>query len=120
MKRDLSCLSSKNYDIVIIGSGILGVNAAWDAALRGLSVALLDRGDFCCATSANSLKIVHGGFRYLQHADITRIRQSSHERNVLMRIAPHIASPLPFFIPTYGHGMKGKEILATALQVYNL
>jgi glycerol-3-phosphate dehydrogenase len=120
MKRDIGAVSSREYDLAIIGGGIYGACAAWDAALRGLSVALVDRGDFGHATSSNPLKLVHGGFRYLQHADIARIRASSGERRTLMRIAPHLVHPIPFVIPTYRHGMRGKELLALALAVYNL
>jgi len=120
MNRDLTRLADREFDLVIVGGGVYGACAAWDATLRGLSVALLERGDFGHATSANSLKLVHGGFRYLQHADIVRIRQSSHERTTLMRIAPHLVHPIPFAIPTYGHGMRGKEVLSVALLLYNL
>jgi glycerol-3-phosphate dehydrogenase len=120
MERNPAHVSSKEYDLVIIGGGIYGACAAWDAALRGLSVALVDRGDFGHATSSKPLKLVHGGFRYLQHADIARIRASSGERRTLLRIAPHLVQPIPFVIPTYGHGMRGKEILALALAIYNL
>ena len=120
MKRDLLVLTEKQYDLVIVGGGIFGICAAWDAALRGLSVALVEQGDFACATSANCFKIVHGGMRYLQHADLPRIRESSHERNVLLRNAPHLVHPLPIVVPTYGHGMRGKEILRAGLLAYNL
>lgn len=120
MTRDLSALTEREYDLVIIGGGIYGICTAWDATLRGLSIALLDRGDFCAATSAAPLKIVHGGFRYMQHADLPRIRASINERKILMRIAPHLVYRLPFVIPTYGHGMRGKEILAAALFLYDL
>lgn len=120
MKRNLRTLTEKEYDLVIVGGGIFGICAAWDAALRGLTVALVERGDFCHATSASHFKIVHGGIRYLQHADLYRIRESSRERNALLRIAPHLVRPLPIVIPTYGHGLQGKEIMATALLLYNL
>jgi glycerol-3-phosphate dehydrogenase len=120
LRRNVAELSRREYDLVIVGGGIYGVCAAWDATRRGLSVALIDRGDFGGATSANSLKIVHGGFRYIQHADLVRMRQSIRERRALMRIAPHLVSPIPFLIPTYGHGMQGKAILALALGLYNL
>lgn len=120
MQRDPAWLTRNEYDLVIIGGGIYGICAAWEAVLRGLSVAIVDRGDFCGATSANPLKIVHGGFRYIQHADVRRMRASSRERRVLMHIAPHLVYPLPFLIPTYGHGLQGKEILALALLVYDL
>ena len=119
MNRNIVRLTEKEYDLVIVGAGIYGICAAWDAALRGLSVAIVDRGDFCGETSANPLKIVHGGFRYMQAANISRIRASSRERNTLMKIAPHLVAPLPFVIPTYGHGMKGKGVLTLGLVLYN-
>lgn len=120
MQRNLSALAEKKYDLIIVGGGIFGICTAWDAALRGLSVAILEKGDFAHAASANCFKIVHGGIRYLQHADIYRIRESSRERTAFLRIAPHLVHPLPIVIPTYGHGMKGKEILRTALLAYDL
>lgn len=95
MRRNVSALTDKEYDLVIVGGGIFGICAAWDAALRGLSVALMERGDFAHATSANCFKVVHGGFRYLQHADLYRIRESSRELSTLLRIAPHLVHSLP-------------------------
>ncbi|PIS36758.1 MAG: glycerol-3-phosphate dehydrogenase/oxidase, partial [Nitrospirae bacterium CG08_land_8_20_14_0_20_52_24] len=80
MKRDLNKLSNTEYDVVILGSGIYGLNTAWDAVLRGLKVALIDKGDFMNATSSNSMKVIHGGLRYLQHLDFRRMRESIHER----------------------------------------
>ena len=120
MKRDLSELSSRCWDLVVVGGGIFGACAAWDAALRGLSVALVDRADFGHAASANCFKMIHGGIRYLQHADVIRARQSAAERSALLRIAPHLSSPLPIFIPTFGHGMKSKELLAAGMKAYDL
>jgi glycerol-3-phosphate dehydrogenase len=120
MKRDLAQLSQHAYDMLIIGGGIYGAWVAWDAALRGLSVALLEKGDLGHATSANSLRIIHGGLRYLQHGDIRRVRQSIYERKVLMRVAPHLVHPLPFLIPAYGHAMRSKAVLGLALAVNDL
>ena len=120
MKRDIAALDKKEYDLIVIGGGIFGICAVWDAALRGLSVALLERGDFSHATSANSFKLVHGGIRYLQHADIARVRESSRERSVLLRIAPHLVHPLPIIMPTYGNGMRGKETLRIGLLLYDI
>lgn len=120
MKRDPAALSRKPYDLVVVGGGIFGVCAAWDATLRGLSVALLEQGDFCCATSANSYKIVHGGIRYLQQGDFPLVRESSHERSALLRTAPHLIHPLPIVIPTYGYGMKGKPILRSGFLLYDM
>jgi glycerol-3-phosphate dehydrogenase len=120
LKRNTRTLSDKEFDLVIIGGGIFGVCAAWDAALRGLTVALIEKDDFCHATSANHFKMVHGGIRYLQHADIARIRESCRERSAFLRIAPHLVYPLPIVIPTYGLGVKGKPFLGTGMLAYDL
>lgn len=120
MKRDITELTKNVYDIIIIGGGIYGACVAWDANLRGLKVALVEKADFGSATSANSLKMIHGGLRYLQHADFKRMRESICERRTLMQIAPHLVHPLPVVIPTYGHGMRGKEVMAFALMVNDL
>jgi len=120
MKRDISEFRGKVFDVAIIGGGIYGVTAAWDAALRGLRVALVEKGDFGGATSSNSLKIIHGGLRYLQHADFKRMRESIAERRILMHIAPHFVNPLPCVMPTYGHALKGKEVMSIALYLNDL
>ena len=115
MRRNLAALSNNVYDVLVLGGGIYGAWCAWDAVLRGLSVALVDKGDFGHATSSNNLKIIHGGLRYLQHGDIRRTRQSISERRILMQIAPHLVHPLPFVMPTYRHAMPGKAAMALAL-----
>jgi glycerol-3-phosphate dehydrogenase len=120
MKRDLGRLADREFDLVVVGGGIYGACAAWDATQRGLAVALIDRGDFCSATSAHSFKIVHGGIRYLQHGDIFRVRQSSGERRAFLRIAPHLVRPLSIAIPTYGHAMRGKALLRAGMTLYDL
>ena len=120
MTRNLQELAKYHYDLIVIGGGIYGAWAAWDAALRGLSVALVEKSDFAGATSANSLKIIHGGLRYLQHGDIRRMRESIRERMILMKVAPHLVHPLPCLLPTYGHGLKGKEALSIALFLNDL
>ena len=114
MRRDLASLTDSVFDVVVIGGGVCGAAVAWDAALRGLSVALLERTDFCAETSAWSLKVVHGGIRYLQHLDFKRVRESCRERSALLRIAPHLVHPMPFVVPTYGHGLQGSEALGAA------
>jgi glycerol-3-phosphate dehydrogenase len=120
MRRKLSDFTGQKYDLIVVGGGIFGICVAWDATLRGLSVALLERGDFAHATSANCFKIVHGGIRYLQHSDFSRVRESLKELNTLLRIAPHQVYPLPFVVPTYGHGMRGKWVLKAGQLLYNL
>src|SRR5450830_326766 len=94
MKRDLDQLARKEYDVLIVGGGIYGAALARETALSGLAVAVVDKEDFCGATSANSLKIIHGGVRYLQQFDLPRLRQSVRERRILMQIAPHLVHRL--------------------------
>jgi glycerol-3-phosphate dehydrogenase len=120
VQRKLSNLANQTFDLVIVGGGIFGVCAAWDAVLRGLSVALLERGDFANATSANSYKIAHGGVRYVQHLDLVRVHSSCAERSALLRIAPHLVYPLPILVPTYGYGRRGKGLLGLGLGFYDL
>jgi glycerol-3-phosphate dehydrogenase len=119
MQRDLSRLASEQFDLLVIGGGAFGAAAAWDAALRGLNVALIDQGDFAAGASAECFKMVHGGIRYLQHADFRRMRASCAERSALLRIAPHLINPLPILIPTYGHGRQGKAFLAAGMLAYD-
>ncbi len=111
MKRTLSLLANKEFDVVVVGGGIYGAAIAREAALCGLSTALIEKNDFCSATSASSLKIIHGGLRYLQQMDIARLRNSATERRTLLRIAPHLVHPLPCLMPTQGHLMKGREAM---------
>ena len=120
MKRDLRALADQSFDVLVIGAGIYGAAVAREAALRGLSVAVIDKGDFGAATSANSLKTIHGGLRYLQHADIKRMRESMTERKTLMRIAPHLVHPLPVLVPTYGHAVKGREAMWAAMLINDI
>lgn len=120
MRRDTKRLAQGTYDVVIIGGGISGACTAWDAALRGLSVALIDKGDFGQATSAASSKVIHGGIRYLQYADFRQLRRSMAERATFSKIAPHLLHPVPFLIPTYGHLLRGKEILTSFMALYHL
>lgn len=120
MNRNLQLLADQHYDLIIVGGGFFGICAAWDAVQRGLSVALIEQGDWSAATSANHFRMIHGGIRYLQHGDVYRVRESSYERSAMLRVAPHLVHPLPIVIPTYGHGMKGKEILTAGALLYDL
>lgn len=87
------------YDIVVIGGGINGAGIARDAAGRGLSVALVERDDFACATSSASSKLIHGGLRYLEHYEFRLVAEALAEREVLLRIARHLVQPLQFIMP---------------------
>lgn len=120
MKKNIRNLTDKEFDLVVVGGGIFGACAAWDATQRGLTVALLEKGDFSHATSAHHLKMVHGGIRYLQHGDVYRVWESSRERAALLKVAPHLVHPLPVIMPTYGHGKRGKAVLGTGVFLYDL
>jgi glycerol-3-phosphate dehydrogenase len=118
--RLLASLADEAFDVLVVGGGIGAACAAWDAALRGLKVALVERLDFGAATSAHSFKVLHGGIRYLQHMDLPRLRESCHERGTFLRIAPHLTQPLPIVIPTFGHGIQSRWVLAAAFLVLEL
>lgn len=120
MKRDTAALTQAPYDVIVVGGGINAVACALDATLRGLRVALLERGDFGAATSSNSSKIAHSGVRYLQHADFKRMRESIRERSFLIQNAPHLVRSQPVLFPFYGHGLKGPEVMTVYLKIYDL
>lgn len=120
MQRDLSAMSQTEYDLIVVGGGISGSSIAWDAALRGLKVALLEKDDFAHATTAGSSKLIHGGLRYLVNGEIGLVRESLRERRIWEQNAPHLVDPLPFIITTYGRGMKGGLVLSIGLTLYDL
>ena len=120
MRRDLTQLSAELHDVIVVGGGIHGACAAWEAARRGLKVALIEAGDFNQATSSNSLRTLHGGLRHLQRLDFVHMRESIRERREWLCLAPQLTRPLRFVLPTRGHGTKGRGILRTALWVNDL
>lgn len=120
MKRNPEALANGEFDVLVVGAGMFGACVAWSAVLRGYSVAIIDKADFAHATSSNHYKFIHGGIRYLQHADIVRTRESSRERSALVRIAPHLAYPMPIVLPTYGHGKKGRLIMQAGMLAYDV
>jgi glycerol-3-phosphate dehydrogenase len=101
MIRDIDQLAGRTFDVVVVGGGIYGLAIAYDAAQRGLAVALVERNDFGSGASFNHLRTIHGGLRYLQSLDVARARESVRERRTLARIAPHAVRPLPFAVPVY-------------------
>ncbi len=117
VKRDLAALAGRDWDVAVVGGGVYGAAVAWDAAQRGLAVALVEREDFGAGVSWNSLKTIHGGMRYLQKVDLRRLRESARERATLLAIAPALVRPLPIVVPTYGHGTTGREALALGLRL---
>jgi glycerol-3-phosphate dehydrogenase len=112
-------MASRRHDLLIIGGGICGASVAWDAALRGLDVALVEMGDFNHGTSSASSKLVHGGLRYLANGEFRLVRESLKERRIWERIAPHMVDPLPFLVPIYG-GTKAGWIMRIGLTLYDI
>jgi len=115
MKRDFERIQNTLFDLLVIGGGIQGATICYKAAQHGLRVLLLEKGDFCGSSSANSLKILHGGLRYLQTLDFRRMRDSIRSRHEIMCFAPHLVAPLACIMPAYGHGLKGKEVMRLAM-----
>lgn len=120
LRRDVGLLPRRAHDVVVVGGGIHGATAAWEAASRGLSVALVEAADFGAGTSWNSLKTIHGGLRHLQRLDIAGLRESARERRALLTIAPALVRPLAFLAPAYGHGAKGRAAFRIGLAVADL
>jgi glycerol-3-phosphate dehydrogenase len=120
MQRNLEKLANQIFDVLVIGGGIHGAVTAWDAVLRGLSVALIERADFGSGTSQNSLKIIHGGLRYLQDGNLSRIRTMVRERTAWMKIAPHLIHPLTCLMPTTHRLARSQFAMSIALQLNDL
>lgn len=101
MHRDFGSIAERTYDVIVIGGGIVGAGVARDSQLRGLTTLLLEKEDFGYGTTSRSTRLAHGGLRYLRQLEFGLVRQDLHEREVLMRIAPHLVYPLTFLIPIH-------------------
>jgi len=108
----LADLTSRTFDVLVIGGGITGAGIARDAVMRGLSVALIDKGDFASGTSSRSSRLIHGGVRYLEHGHLRLVFEASAERHRLLRIAPDLVHPLSFTWPVY----RGQRLSLTTLR----
>jgi glycerol-3-phosphate dehydrogenase len=109
-----------SFDLIVVGAGINGAGIARDAALHGLRVLLLDKGDIGSGTTAASTRLIHGGLRYLEHAEVGLVRESLRERERLLRIAPHLVRPLPLTIPIYRGDRRGRATIAAGMLAYDL
>lgn len=116
----LERLRREVFDLAVVGGGITGAWVARDAALRGLSVALVERGDFASGTSSRSSRLVHGGLRYLRHAHISLVREGLRERGRLLRLAPHLVRPIPFTLPIYKGGRDNPLLIRIGLTGYDV
>lgn len=119
MKRDFSLLQDRRFDLLVCGGGIYGAWTAYDAALRGLNVAIVDQGDWANATSSASTKLVHGGLRYLESGDFKLVQKALAERGMLLQAAPHRVWPLRFGVPVYADSRIGSLQLKLGLTLYD-
>jgi glycerol-3-phosphate dehydrogenase len=116
----LDRLTTTDFDLLVIGGGIIGAGIAEAATAHGLSVALVDKGDFASATSSASSKLVHGGLRYLQMGDVRLVREAHQERRMLMNVvAPHLVERLPFVFPLYAGGPHRPWVVRTGVLLYS-
>lgn len=120
LRRDLlSRLSDEVFDLLVIGGGITGTGIARDAALRGLKVLLVEKSDLAIGTSSKSSKLIHGGLRYLQQAELGLVFESVSERTRLLRLAPHLVRPLEFLVPAYRGQFPSRTMLHGGLLLYD-
>src|ERR671917_65264 len=115
----LAALERDSFDLVVVGGGITGAGVALDAASRGYSVALLEKADYAAGTSSRSSKLVHGGLRYLQKFDLGLVREALLERSLLVKLAPHLVTPLPLLVPAF-EGKRPDRLMGVGLNMYDV
>jgi glycerol-3-phosphate dehydrogenase len=121
MRRVPTDISGAAFDAVIVGAGVNGCGAARDAAMRGLRVLLLDKGDVASGTTAASTRLIHGGLRYLEHGEVGLVRESLRERETLLRkVAPHLVRPLAMLVPVYAGRRRGRFTIRAGMLAYDL
>ena len=113
-------ISGITFDVVVVGAGVNGCGVARDAAMRGLRVLLLDKGDIAAGTTAASTRLIHGGLRYLEHGEVGLVRESLRERETLLgRVAPHLVRPLPLVVAAF-EGQRPDRLLGVGLNMYDV
>jgi glycerol-3-phosphate dehydrogenase len=118
-EKALQTLTREHFDVAVIGGGITGAGVALDAASRGYSVALVEQSDFASGTSSRSSKLVHGGLRYLQNFDLGLVREALVERQLMVRLAPHLVRPLPLVVPAFD-GARPDRLTGIGLNMYDV
>lgn len=116
----LRAFASTPFDLIVVGGGITGAGIARDAVLRGLRVALFEKGDFASGTSSRTSKLIHGGIRYLEHLHFPLVFEASRERQRLLKLAPHLVRPLPFLFPVYRGDRWGKGMVKAGMLLYDV
>jgi glycerol-3-phosphate dehydrogenase len=111
---------ASHYDVIIVGGGINGAGIARDAAMRGLKVLLIEKGELGCATTSASTRLIHGGLRYLERFEFGLVRESLREREILLKIAPDLVKALAITIPIYKHNKRGRLMIRAGMMLYDL
>jgi glycerol-3-phosphate dehydrogenase len=117
--RAIEEIAGQRFEVVVVGGGITGAGVALDAASRGYSVALLERGDYAVGTSSRSSKMVHGGLRYLQNFDLGLVREALLERQLMVQLAPHLVYPTPFLVASFGEDRRDRKV-GLGLNMYDV
>src|SRR4030088_770312 len=118
-ERALETLAAERFDVVVIGGGITGAGVPLDAATRGYSVALVEKADYASGTSSRSSKLVHGGLRYLQNFDLGLVREALLERQLMVKLAPHLVRPLKLVVPAFD-GARPDRLVGIGLNMYDV
>ncbi|MBX5445788.1 glycerol-3-phosphate dehydrogenase [Sphaerobacter sp.] len=113
-------VSRRTFDVIVIGAGVNGAGIARDAAMRGLSVLLIEKDDIGSGTTDSSTRLIHGGLRYLEYYEFALVRESLREREILLRIAPHLVRPLGFLIPIYSDMKRGPGLIRLGMIAYDV
>jgi glycerol-3-phosphate dehydrogenase len=116
----LRALREQVFDLLVVGGGIIGTGIARDAALRGLRVALVEQNDLASGTTSRPTRLIHGGLRYLEIFDFGLVRSDMREREILLRVAPHLVFPLPFLLPVYRASWFYQSKLRAGMQLYDI
>jgi glycerol-3-phosphate dehydrogenase len=115
----LEAMTGERFDVAVIGGGITGAGVALDAATRGYSVALLERHDYASGTSSRSSKLVHGGLRYLRTFDLGLVREALLERQLMVKLAPHLVTPMKLVVPAF-EGARPDRLFGIGLNMYDV
>lgn len=113
-------LHRQSFDVLVVGGGVIGAGVARDAARRGLSVALFEQADFGGGTTSGSTRLIHGGLRYLEMLDFALVRMDLREREILLRIAPHLVAPLRFLLPFYRESVFTRMKMRAGMWLYDM
>ena len=118
-RQVLQGIENKSFDVIVIGAGINGAGIARDAAMRGLKVLLLDKGDISSGTTQWATRLIHGGLRYLEHYEFALVRESLKDREAILHVAPHLVRPLGFLVPVYDRSARGPLMIRLGMTLYD-